>query len=186
MEELLEAEDRLREAGVGDAEHRRHERFTRNAAVLVGVLAALLGIASLLGDQASGDVILDQERAADAYTEYQSDSVEHALGTNEVAILAALGQDAAAAVAQQDATAKGAAAGTLIAEAHSFETARDRAERKDITFQLTQGGFQIAIVLVSIGIVARFRPAVFIGASLGAVALLIMADGLGAGVPLPL
>jgi hypothetical protein len=188
VEEALEAHEKLR-----DAAETRHERarddhqelFTRRAAVLVGAIAALLAIASLLGSQASSEVILSQERATDTYNEYQADSLKQRLGTNEGAILTALGQVGPAAAAQKDAIDKGARKDPLLQQARAYEAERDHAALKDDSFQIAEGAFQLGIVLISIGIVAGFRPLAGIGAGLGAVGALFLLNGVGPALHLP-
>jgi hypothetical protein len=187
-EEALEAHDKMREAAETRHERARedqHELFTRRAAVLVGVIAALLAIASLLGSQASNEVILSQERATDTYNEYQADSLKQRLGTNEGAILTALGQASAAAAAQKDAIDKGARKNALLQQARAYEAERDRAASKDDSFQMAEGAFQLGIVLISIGIVARLRPLAGIGAGLGGVGVLCLLNGVGPAMHLP-
>jgi hypothetical protein len=187
VEEALEAHEKLREAAETHHERERedqHELFTRRAAVLVGVIAALLAIASLVGRQASNEVILSQERATDTYDEYQADSLKQRLGTNEGAILTALGQAGPAAAAQKDAIDKGARKDPLLRQARAYEAERDHAARKDDNFQVAEAAFQLGIVLISIGIVARFRPLAGIGAGLGAVGVVFLLNGVGPAIHL--
>ncbi len=185
MEEALEAHETLREADETAHHEARHELFTRRAAVVVGAMAAALAIASLLGSSAAAEVVLSQERATDTYNEYQADSLKQRLGTNEGAILAALGQAGPAAAALKDATSKGALKDPLLKQARAYEAERDRATVLDDTYRLSEGAFQLGIVLVSIGIVARVRPLAAAGAGLGVVGLLFLLNGLGPGLRLP-
>jgi len=63
-------EDHERAADAADSRN----RFAHRAAVLVGAMAALLAIATLLGNQASEEILLNQELATDAYNEWRTPS----------------------------------------------------------------------------------------------------------------
>jgi len=161
------------------------QSFTRLAAVLVGGLAAFLAIASLLGTRAGAEVILSQERATDTYNQYQADSLKQRIGSNDGDILAALGQPNAAAAARADAADKGSQKPALLLQAQDYEADRDSASRRERSYQVAEGAFQIGIVLVSIAILARLRPVAVIGAALGVVGLLLLVNGLGPGLHFP-
>lgn len=162
-----------------------HEELGRLAGVTVGILAALLAIASLVGSQASSRVILDQERATDTYNEYQADSLKQRIGTNDGAILAALGQTQAATAANQDAIDKGARKDPLLRQARAYEADRDVMERRDRNYMLAEAVFQLAIVLVSIALVAQLAPLALAGAGLGVIGLLLLLNGFTLAVQLP-
>jgi hypothetical protein len=167
----------------GDEPAAERQLLTRVAAVLVGVLAAFLAIASLLGTREGGQVILSQERATDTYNQYQAESLKQRIGSYDAAILTALNQPAAAAVARQDAAGKGGQKAALLTQARGYEAERDRAARSEQSYQIAEGAFQIGIVLVSIAILARLRPLVATGAALGVIGLLLLLNGLGPGLP---
>jgi hypothetical protein len=180
--EAVEAHRTAHEAA-GDEPAAERQLLTRVAAVLVGVLAAFLAIASLLGTRAGGEVILSQERATDTYNQYQAESLKQRIGGYDAAILAALNQPSAASAATRDAADKGALKAGLLAHARGYDADRDRAARSEQSYQIAEGAFQIAIVLVSIAILARLRPLVATGAGLGLAGLVFVLNGLGPGLP---
>src|ERR1700736_6231685 len=95
--EVLEHVEQAEEA----AEHR--EKYGRNAAVVVSVLAAMLAIASLAGSRASTEAILAQAKATDTWNEFQANSLKRHVNLDDAAqlkILAAGGPAQAAAEAQ--------------------------------------------------------------------------------------
>jgi hypothetical protein len=153
------------------------ESFARRAAVLVGVLAALLAIGTLIANQASEDTLLSQELATDTYNEYQADSLKQRIGNDNSAVLTALNQPGPAAAAKKDAEDKGALKAPLLAKARAYEHERDVAHSKHRSYQLAEGAFQLGIVLVSISIVARVAALSQVGGVLGAVGLLLLLNG---------
>jgi hypothetical protein len=164
--------------------HRTHEAsasggFGRRVAVLVAVLAALLAIATLLGNQAVADAILSQERATDTFNEYQADSIKEKVSADSALILRQLGGDAAARAAALERTAaeERAKRTPLLPLARSFEDARDTAEHRHHGYQFAESALQIAIVVASVSIVARSRPLVWGSVGLGVLGVLLIVDG---------
>jgi Domain of unknown function (DUF4337) len=175
--EAIERHEKLKEAAESAEEARREEGFVRRAALLVAFLAALLAIASLLGSEADGDVLLSQERATDTFNEYQADSLKQRLGTDIANVLTALNRPGQAADAQKDADTKGALKAGLLAQANRYQAERDAAAIRHRSYQFAQGAFQIAIVLTSIAIVARVAALAVLGGGLGAAGLLLLLNG---------
>ncbi len=178
-QEALEARERLARAAESGG------GFARRAAVLVGVLAACLAIATLFGNQAAEDIVLSQERATDTFNEFQADSLKQRIGGYDATILGALNQPAAAGAAAKDAQAKGAGKARLLTRARAFEAERDAAERHHRSYQVAEAAFQIGIVLASIAIVARVAALVYLGGGLGVAGLLLLLNGLLGWVRLP-
>jgi len=177
--EVLEDHERAADA----AESRN--RFAHRAAVLVGALAALLAIATLLGNQASEEILLNQELATDAYNEYQADSIKQRIGNNDAALLDAQNLNQQAAAARKDAQTRGARLPGLLQKAEDYQHERDAAHAKHRSYQLAEGAFQIGIVLVSIAIVARMALLAYVGGGLGAAGLLLLLNGPLQVLPLP-
>jgi hypothetical protein len=175
--EAIERHEKLREATESGDQARRDERFTRRAALLVAVLAALLAIASLLGSQAQEEILLSQERATDTFNEYQADSLKQRLGTDIANVLNAVNRPKEAADAQKDADTKGALKAPLLKQANHYQSERDAAATRHRSYQFAQGAFQIAIVLVSIAIVGRIAALAFMGGGLGALGALLLVNG---------
>jgi len=159
------------------------ERFTRMAAATIAVLAALLAVATLAANQAEETTILGQQQAADTYNELQANSLKR----HQDEIAAAQLRVLAAGTSQQQAAEREAASldaavrdkyrpaeNRLLPLARSLEHDRDRAEARHRDLQLSEAGFQVAIVLCSVAILARRSPLVWFGVTLGVLGLLLL------------
>src|ERR1700730_6762986 len=162
------------------AEHR--EKYGRNAAVVVSVLAALLAIASLAGSRASTEAILAQAKASDTWNEYQANSLKRHVNLDDAALIRILGTGTSvqAAAEQQAASLELAvtqkyqpAQDELMPRALDLEHERDLAESRHRGFQSAEAAFQLGIVLSSISIVARARWLLLLGGALGVVGLIL-------------
>jgi uncharacterized protein DUF4337 len=156
-----------------------HGGFGRHVAILIAILAALLAIATLLGNQATADAILSQDRATDTYNEYQADSVKEKVSADAAVVLRQLGGDAVASAADLERTAASEAAKRkpLLPLARSFEAVRDTAEHRHHGYQFAESALQIAIVLASVSIVARSPALVWGSLAVGALGVLLIIDG---------
>jgi Domain of unknown function (DUF4337) len=160
----------------------RDENFGRRAAVVVSIMAALLAIASLAGSRASTEAILAQARASDTYNEYQANSLKRHINLDDAAQLRILAGGTAAADAastQADGLEQAVkekyqpAQDELLPQAQALEHERELAESRHRGFQTAEAAFQLGIVLSSISIVARARWLLIVGASLGALGVLL-------------
>jgi hypothetical protein len=160
----------------------KEESAGRHAAVLVGVLAALLGIASLAGSRASTEAILAQAMASDAWNEYQANSLKRHINLNaatSLRILAAGGPGAPE--AEKEAVKLEQAVkdkyqpnqDELKVKAHDLEHEREVAESRHRGFQVSEAAFQLGIVLSSISIVAGSRWLLVAGGGLGLIGLVL-------------
>jgi Domain of unknown function (DUF4337) len=174
--EVLEHVEQAEEA----AEHR--EKYGRNAAVVVSVLAALLAIASLAGSRASTEAILAQAKASDTWTQYQDNSLKRHVNLDDAALIRILAAGTANEVAanQQAASLEQAvtdkyqpAQDALMPQALDLEHERDLAEARHRGFQTAEAAFQLGIVLSSISIVARARWLLLVGGALGVIGLIL-------------
>jgi hypothetical protein len=172
--EVLEHVEQAEEA----AEHR--ERYGRNAAVVISILAALLAISSLAGSRASTEAILAQAKASDTWNEFQANSLKRHVNLDDAAQLRILGSGTPAqAAAEQQAAALEAAVAqkyqpaqdALMPRALDLEHERDLAESRHRGFQSAEAAFQLGIVLSSISIVARARWLLVLGGVLGVIGL---------------
>jgi hypothetical protein len=179
----MEANEALEQLEKTHEAAQARERFTRFAAVLIAVLAALLAVATLAANQAEETIILDQQQASDAYNELQANSLKRHGNENTAAELRAL----AAGTPQQPAAEQEAQRldeavrnkyrpneDRLLPVARGLERERDRAEARHRDLQLSEAGFQIAIVLCSVAILARRSPLVWLGVLLGVAGLLLL------------
>jgi hypothetical protein len=156
-----------------------HGGFGRNVAIVIAVLAALLAIATLLGNQATADAILSQERATDTFAEYQADSIKEKVSADAALVLRQLGGDGPTKAVDLERTAADEAAKRkpLLPLARSFEAARDTAEHRHHIYQFAESALQIAIVLASVSIVAHSRPLVLGSVAVGVLGVLLLVDG---------
>ena len=181
------------------------ERFRRRAGLTIGILAMLLAIASLGGDNATKEMINANIQASDTWAFYQAKNIRQTslqLAADEVeAGLAAQPDLPPAARAQiQERLARyratvaryesepetGEGKRELLARARQFEERRERAQRQDPNFDYAQALFQIAIVVSSVSILTAGRPLLWLGVALGAAATLLMLNGFLLVVDLPI
>lgn len=169
--------------------------FGRNAALLVSVLAALLAIATIAGNRATTEALLAQQKASDAWNEFQANSLKRHVNEDTASalrVLAAGGPREAEAREQADAldaavaTKYRPAQDDLGHKAQDLEHERDVAERQHRGFQEAEAAFQLAIVLSSVSIVARTAPLLWAGAGLGLMGLLLFLNTISLAVPLPI
>lgn len=209
--EAKEAADKIRETTEG--EWAVDEHFRRRAAVAIGVLAMLLAIASLAGENASREMINNNILASDMWAFFQAKNIRQT--ANQLAadqlelVLAAQPNLPAGAretiqkrIAEYRATVarydnepdpkdpsnplKGEGKTQLTARAKAFEEKRDHAQRQLPSFEYAQALFQLGIVLGSVSIMAGSRALLGFGLALGAVATFLMLNGLFLLIELPL
>ncbi len=189
------------------------ETFRTRAAIVIAVLAMLLAIASLGGDNATKQATDANIRASDTWAFYQAKNIRqtsYELAANELeATLAAHGSTLSAAASSQiqgqiqryrDTVAryesepdptdpsdplKGEGKKELQARAQHWEGERDHALAQDPNFDYSTALLQIAIVLSSVAIVAASRAILGLGIALGVVGALLMVNGFFLLVDLP-
>jgi hypothetical protein len=190
----FDAADRLQET----AEEIRaaDERFRRRGGLAIGVLAMLLAIASLGGDNATKETINANIQASDTWAFYQAKNIRQTslrLAADQLEVQLAsqpgLSAEARAQVSRrldgyQATVARyesepetGEGKRELQARAQAFEARRERAQRQDPNFDYSQALFQIAIVLSSVSILTAARPLLWLGLGLGGLATLLMLNG---------
>ena len=177
-------------------QQRNEERFRRRTAILIGVLAMLLALTSLGGDNASKEVVNANILASDTWAFYQAKNIRqtsYRLAADELEghVLAQPGLSAELRGQLQERLAQ--YQGTidrlesepatdeekreLTEKARVLEAKRVRYQRQDPNFDYAGALFQIAIVLASVSIVALSRPLLWLGLALGGVACLLMLNG---------
>lgn len=191
----MEVRDVLERVEVSETAAIRREAFARHAAVLVSGLAALLAIATLAGNRATTEALLAQQKASDAWNEFQANSLKRHISEGEASLLrtlaldgplAAAAEQRAAALDQAVATKYRPSQETLQHKAEDLEHERDRAESRHRGFQVAEAAFQLAIVLASIAIVAQALPLLWASAGLGLVGLVLLLNTFALAVPVPL
>ncbi len=186
--EALDQYERVEEAQVERLEkvevaEERREGFGRRVAFLVAVIAALLGIATLLGQRASDEMLLAQAKASDAYNEYQANSLKSHINLNDVSILRSLGSStpgaAAIANALEASNAKYVSQkALLLPRAQAYAAEQVAAERRHNLLQISEGALQLGIVLASVSIIARARWLAIGAGGLGAIGALFLLAGM--------
>jgi hypothetical protein len=200
--ETKEIGDTIAEAG-----HEAHAEasFRRAAAVILGVIAMLLAIASLLGEASMKETINYNIKASDTFAFYQARNVRQtaiSLAADQLEALAAshpewsgaaraqadkLISDYRATVARYESDPKtGEGKKELLQKARGYEAKRDHAQEQDSNYDFARGLFQIAIVLGSVSIVALSRPLLWLGCGLAGLAMLLALNGYFLLVTLPL
>lgn len=184
------------EGNVGSPASGAHEGFRRRTAVLVGVMGMLLAIASLGGEYNMKETINTNILASDTYSFYQARNARetsYQLAADGLADLLArepaLPQAARSALEQRMQTylatvqryesdpKTGDGKRELLAKAQRYESQRDLAQHKDISFDFARAFYEIAIVLASVSIVAASRQLLWLAGTLAAVATVLSLNG---------
>lgn len=196
------------------AQHLAVERFRTRGAMVIAVLAMLLAIASLGGENATKEMINANIHASDSWAFYQAKNIRQtvnqlAADELEATLLlhAAMLTDEArqqiqqrverhrATVARYESEPdagdppnplKGEGKRELFARARHWEVRRDQAQAQDPNFDFARAFFQIAIVLGSVAIVATSRWILWLALAVGIVAALLMLNGFFLAVHLPI
>ena len=183
---------------------KQNDRFKQRAAVSIAILAMLLAITGLGGANAGKEATNNNIYAANFYAFYQAKNIRQtdlnlAADAIELAFLqdTNLGAEAKAALkAKADAYRKTSARyetepetnegkKELMVRAKEFEKKRDHALKQDPYFDYAEALLQIAIVLISVSIVATLPWLAVMGGLLGAVGGLLMINGYTLAVDIP-
>ena len=177
-------------------QEKTNDRFKQRAAILISVLAMLLAITSLGGNNATKEAATSNVLAANFYNFYQAKNVRQtaimlSADQIELAVLndQSIPEDAKAALRKkvedyrktvaryesEPETSEGKK--ELLAKAKEHETRRDRALRQDPYFDYAQALLQIAIVLISVSIISELGWLVAAGGVLGVAGALLMMNG---------
>ena len=195
-QETKEIGDTIAESGEGRRDAHAEASFRRAAAVILGVIAMLLAIASLLGEAAMKETINFNIKASDTFAFFQAKNERQtaiALAADQLEALAAshpdwsggaragadkLISDYRATVARYESDPQaGEGKKELLQKARGYEAKRDHVQQQDSNYDYARGLFQIAIVLGSVSIVAVSRPLLWLGCALAGLALLLTLNG---------
>jgi hypothetical protein len=200
--EAADAADAIKDAAEED--RKGNERFRKEAAVSIGVLAMLLAISGLGGGNATKEMLNSNIQASDTYAFYQAKNIRQtstqlAADSLETVLLSQpeLPAEARAQIQEridgykatvahdESDPSTGQGKQELLQTAQADVQRRDRAAKQDPNFDYAQALFQIAIVLGSVSIVATSRPLLWVALGLGVAATLLMLNGFFLVVDLP-
>jgi hypothetical protein len=185
-------------------QEKENDRFKQRAAVSIAILAMLLAITGLGGANAGKEATNNNIYAANHYAFYQAKNIRQtdynlAADAIELAFLqdGSLNAEARTALkAKADAYRKTAARyesepetqegkKELMVRAKDYESKRDYALKQDPYFDYAEALLQIAIVLISVSIVATLPWLAIFGGILGAAGGLLMVNGYTLAVEIP-
>jgi len=173
-----------------------NNRQKNRAALTISIFAMVLAITSLGGSNAGKEITQENILAANSYAFYQAKSIRQttlkvAVADLELQLLSEPAMPAAAKEAvrkkiedykktveryeSEPETREGKK--ELMVRAKEHEELRDLAMRRDPWFDYAEGGLQIAIVLLSVSILASLPALYFTGLALGLVGTLFSANG---------
>jgi hypothetical protein len=202
--EPTDAAERISEAVEEErAERRAMDTFRTRAALSIAVLAMLLAVASLGGDNATKEALNTNVTVTDTWAFYQARNIRQTaneLAANDLRAQLLLHGDSLSAQTRQEiqsqidrytATAaryesdpspdprypQGTGKKELSDFATELEHKRDHALAQDPNFDYATALFQIAIVLGSVAIVATSRPILALSLAVGLVATVLMLNG---------
>ena len=201
------AEERHREAlkehEARAEDHEAKEKFRNRAALTIAVLAAILAVCELGGDDAKNRMVNSNIRASDTWALYQAKNVRQTgyklavdelkrqlassglSDTQRTAIAADLKSYEKTIARYEDEPGKDGKKQTQ-AEAKQFEEARDRAGERNESFDVAQMLLQLAVVLGSVSILALSRPLLLAAGVLGCAGLALVLNGYLLLIPLSL
>jgi hypothetical protein len=172
------------------------DTFKQRCAVLIAVLAMLLAITALGGDNATKEAVNSNVLASNYFNFYQAKNLRQtAIMLSADHLELAVLNDQSISPEAKDAVKKkvdeyrktvarydsepetGEGKKELLAKAKEYEKARDHAMKQDPYFDYAQALLQIAIVLISVSIIAEIGWLVAIGGALGVLGALLMVNG---------
>ena len=187
------------------ARERETDRFKQRAAIAIAFLAMILAITGLGGQNATKDALNANIQASNLFGFFQAKNLRQsnlalAIDTFELAFLNEpdLPESAKAALRAKIEQHKRTIARyesepetqegkkELLAQARAEVKKRDHALKQDPYFDYAEALLQIAIVLISVSLVAEVRWLAFMGGALGLVGTLLMLNGFTLLVEVPL
>jgi hypothetical protein len=172
------------------------DKFKQRAAILIAVLAMILAITALGGSNAGKEAVNNNVFASNYFSFFQAKNMRQtsyqiaadqidlawlndtALPDAAKAALKAKAENYRKTVARYESEPEtGEGKKELIQRAKEFEAKRDHALKQDPYFDYAEALLQIAIVLVSVSIVAEIGWLVAIGGLLGVIGTLLTING---------
>ncbi len=171
-------------------------RFKTRAAICIAILAMLLAITGLGGNNATKEALNENILASNDYNFFQAKNARqtsYTLAANELELMlnsnASLSDDAKAAMAKriddyrktiaryESEPDTGEGKKELLSRARDHQSKRDHALKQDPYFDYAEALLQIAIVLISVAIVAQQVWLSFLGGALGLIGGVLMLNG---------
>ncbi|MBP2293152.1 DUF4337 domain-containing protein [Azospirillum rugosum] len=196
--EATEVKDMIDEAV--EREHVKEKGSKTSTAIYISVLAAVLSVVSVMGSNASKEMMASAIEASDTFAYYQAKTqrqVSLRLAADQLELLTdgmpdAIRSKAEAKIAEYRKNADRADSPTednnrqsLIAKARDAEHRRDHAAAQDPYFDFAEALLQIAIVLASVFVITDMALILLASRILGAVGVLLALDGITQWIPLP-
>jgi len=173
-----------------------NDRFKTRAAVVIAIFAMLLAITGLGGNNATKEAIGENILASNDFAFFQAKNIrqtsvmlaateielawlnEPAMSDQAKAALQAKLENYRKTIARYESEPEtGEGKKELLSRARAHEENRDRALKQDPYFDYSEALLQIAIVLISVAIVADIVWLSFIGGALGIIGGLLMVNG---------
>ena len=198
-EMISDLEEERAERAHETAHEKTRDAFRSRAAVWVAILAAMMAIRGLGGENAKDEMIAKNIETSDAWAHYQAKDIRQAdyklaadALAEEVKFSGLTGDRLAAAqkrlkkyqdnVAhyESDPSSKAAGGGgkvQLMAEAQTLQDERERFEHKNKAFDFAEMFFQLGLVLASVSILVTSRPLLLASIILGALGAALTANG---------
>jgi hypothetical protein len=205
-EMISELEEEREEAHAREAKEQAKDKFRSVAAVWVAILAALMAIRGLGGEDAKDEMISKNILASDAWAHYQAKDVRQteykiaAEGLADEVKNGGLSGDRLAAAQKrlkkyQDTVARydsedpkgdpnGGGKKQLQERATQLGEARERFEHKNKSFDYAEMVYQLGLVLASVSILTTSRRLLFASIILGVIGALLTANGFFLFLPL--
>jgi hypothetical protein len=180
------------------------DKFKQRAAILIAVLAMILAITALGGSNAGKEAVNNNVFASNYFSFFQAKNMRQtsyqiaadqidlawlndtALPDAAKAALKAKAENYRKTVARYESEPEtGEGKKELIQRAKEFEAKRDHALKQDPYFDYAEALLQIAIVLISVSIVADVVWLSFFGGAIGMLGTLLMINGYTLLVELP-
>lgn len=187
-----------------DADEARGNAFKKRAAIVIAIMAMFLAITGLGGQNATKEALNSNILASNDYNFYQAKNMRQTslmLAANEIELAtltnptlppeskAALQkklEDYRKTIARYESEPEtGEGKKELIVRAKSHEANRDHALKQDPYFDYAEALLQIAIVLISVAIVAEQVWLSFIGGGLGLIGALLTLNGFMLWIAIP-
>ncbi len=172
------------------------DKAKQRSAIVIAIFAMLLAITGLGGQNAGKETLNNNILASNAFNFYQAKNIRQTslnLAADEIEFTTlmtpGLSDEAKAALTKklesykatiaryESEPATGEGKKELLVRAQSHEAARDHAMKQDPYFDYAEALLQIAIVLISVSIVAEVIWLAFFGGALGIAGALLMING---------